>query len=141
MTLVVLILAICLVLALAAGVVESCIASWMIRRYKNVRSKDSSAQNTIESLESRLSRATSNLEEVKQQNRETFESLVQNVLMPTRSAIIKTCKTSAKTAEKTKAKNIMKALSSLQSKVIDDKTGEWLGTLIVDIESIVDAEL
>lgn len=141
MTLVVIILAICLVLALAAGVGETCVASWMIRRYKNVRSKDSAAQAAAESAERRYQSASNQLQENISLHKEQLNSIVINLLMPNRSAIIKTCKASAKTEEKAKAKAILKTLNEIQMFVDEPKSREWMAALMEEIQTIIGEEL
>ena len=141
MTLVVTILAICLVLALAAGVGETCVASWMICRYKNVRSKDSVAQSAAENAERRYQSASNELRENIRLRKEQLGSIVENLLMPNRSAIMKTCKASAKTEEKAKAKAILKTLNEIQMSVEDEKAGEWLSSLTVEISDLIGTEL
>lgn len=141
MTLVVTILAICLVLALAAGVGETCVASWMIRRYKNVRSKDSAAQAAAESAERRYQSASNQLQENISLHKEQLNSIVINLLMPNRSAIIKTCKASAKTEEKAKAKAILKTLNEIQMFVDEPKSREWMAALMEEIQTIIGEEL
>ena len=141
MTLVVTILTICLVLALVAGVIETCIASWMIRRYKNVRSKDSAAQSAAENAERRYQSASNELQENTRLHKEKLGDIVTNLLMPNRSAIMKTCKASAKTEEKAKAKAILKTLNEIQMSVEDEKAGEWLSSLTVEISDLIGAEL
>lgn len=141
MTLVVTILSVCLVLALAAGIVETCIASWMIRRYKNVRSKDSAAQSAAENAERRYQSASNQLQENTRLHKEQLGDIITNLLMPNRSAIMKTCKASAKTEEKVKAKAILKTLDEIQLSVEDKKAGEWLSSLTVEISDLIGAEL
>lgn len=141
MTLVVTILAICLVLALAAGVGETCVASWMIRRYKNVRSKDSVAQSAAENAERRYQSASNQLQENTRLHKEQLTDIITNLLMPNRSAILKTCKASAKTEEKAKAKAILKTLNEIQLSVEDEKAGEWLSSLTVEISDLIGAKL
>lgn len=141
MTLVVTILVICLVLALAAGVCETCVASWMIRRYKNVRSKDSAAQSAVENAECRYQSASNQLQENTRLHKEQLGDIITNLLMPNRSAIMKTCKASAKTEEKAKAKAILKTLNEIQLSVKDEKAGEWLSSLTVEISDLIGAEL
>ena len=141
MTLVVTILVICLVLALAAGVCETCVASWMIRRYKNVRSKDSAAQSAAENAERRYQSASNQLQENTRLHKEQLTGIITNLLMPNRSAIMKTCKASAKTEEKAKAKAILKTLNEIQMSVEDEKAGEWLSSLTVEISDLIGAEL
>lgn len=141
MTLVVAILVICLVLALAAGVGETCVASWMICRYKNVRSKDSVAQSAAENAERRYQSASNQLQENTRLHKEQLTGIITNLLMPNRSAILKTCKASAKTEEKAKAKAILKTLNEIQLSVEDEKAGEWLSSLTVEISDLIGAEL
>ena len=141
MTLVVTILVICLILALAAGVCETCVASWMIRRYKNVRSKDSAAQSAAENAERRYQSASNQLQENTRLHKEQLSDIITNLLMPNRSAIMKTCKASAKTEEKAKAKAILKTLNEIQMSVEDEKAGEWLSSLTVEISDLIGAEL
>ena len=141
MTLVVTILVICLVLALAAGVCETCVASWMIRRYKNVRSKDSAAQSAAENAERRYQSASNQLQENTRLHKEQLSDIITNLLMPNRSAILKTCKASAKTEEKAKAKAVLKTLNEIQLSVEDEKAGEWLSSLTVEISDLIGAEL
>lgn len=141
MTLVVTILAICLVLALAAGVGETCVASWMIRRYKNVRSKDSVAQSAAENAERRYQSASNQLQENTRLHKEQLTDIITNLLMPNRSAILKTCKASAKTEEKAKAKTILKTLNEIQLSVEGEKAGEWLSSLTVEISDLIGTEL
>ena len=141
MTLVVTILVICLALALVAGVGETCIASWMIRRYKNVRSKDSAAQSAAENAERKYQSASDLLRENIRLHKEKLGGIVTNLLMPNRSAILKTCKASAKTEEKVKAKAILKTLNEIQMSVEDEKAGEWLSSLTVEISDLIGAEL
>ena len=141
MTLVVTILVICLVLALAAGVCETCVASWMIRRYKNVHSKDSAAQSAAENAERRYQSASNQLQENTRLHKEQLSDIIANLLMPNRSAIMKTCKASAKTEEKAKAKAILKTLNEIQLSVEDEKAGEWLSSLTVEISDLIGAEL
>ena len=141
MTLVVTILVICLALALVAGVGETCVASWMIRRYKNVRSKDSAAQSAAENAERRYQSASNELQENTRLHKEQLTDIITNLLMPNRSAIMKTCKASAKTEEKAKAKAILKTLNEIQMSVEDEKAGEWLSSLTVEISDLIGAEL
>lgn len=141
MTLVVAILVICLVLALAAGVCETCVASWMIHRYKNVRSKDSAAQSAAENAERRYQSASNQLQENTRLHKEQLTDIITNLLMSNRSAILKTCKASAKTEEKAKAKAILKTLNEIQMSVEDEKAGEWLSSLTVEISDLIGAEL
>ena len=141
MTLVVTILVICLALALVAGVGETCVASWMIRRYKNVRSKDSAAQSAAENAERRYQSASNELQENTRWHKEQLTDIITNLLMPNRSAIMKTCKASAKTEEKAKAKAILKTLNEIQMSVEDEKAGEWLSSLTVEISDLIGAEL
>ena len=141
MTLVVTILVICLALALVAGVGETCVASWMIRRYKNVRSKDSAAQSAAENAERRYQSASNQLQENTRLHKEQLSDIITNLLMPNRSAIMKTCKASAKTEEKAKAKAILKTLNEIQMSVEDEKAGEWLSSLTVEISDLIGAEL
>ena len=141
MTLVVTILSVCLVLALAAGVIETCIASWMIRRYKNVCSKDSASQSAAENAERRYQSASNQLQENTCLHKEQLGDIITNLLMPNRSAIMKTCKASAKTEEKAKAKAILKTLNEIQLSVEDEKADEWLNSLTVEISDLIGAEL
>ena len=141
MTLVVTILVICLALALVAGVGETCIASWMIRRYKNVRSKDSAAQSAAENAERRYQSASNELQENTRLHKEQLTDIITNLLMSNRSAIMKTCKASAKTEEKAKAKAILKTLNEIQMSVEDEKASEWLSSLTVEISDLIGAEL
>ena len=141
MTLVVTILVICLALALVAGVGETCVASWMIRRYKNVRSKDSAAQSAAENAERRYQSASNELQENTRLHKEQLTDIITNLLMSNRSAIMKTCKASAKTEEKAKAKAILKTLNEIQMSVEDEKAGEWLSSLTVEISDLIGAEL
>ena len=141
MTLVVTILVICLVLALAAGVGETCVASWMICRYKNVRSKDSVAQSAAENAERRYQSASNQLQENTRLHKEQLTGIITHLLMPNRSAILKTCKASAKTEEKAKVKAILKTLNEIQMSVEDEKAGEWLSSLTVEISDLIGAEL
>ena len=141
MTLVVTILVICLALALVAGVGETCVASWMIRRYKNVRSKDSAAQSAAENAERRYQSASNELQENTRLHKEQLTDIITNLLMPNRSAIMKTCKASAKTEEKAKAKAILKTLNEIQMSVEDEKAGEWLSSLTVEISDLIGTEL
>lgn len=141
MTLVLTILVICLVLALAAGVGETCVASWMICRYKNVRSKDSVAQSAAENAERRYQSASNQLQENTRLHKEQLTGIITNLLMPNRSAILKTCKASAKTEEKAKAKAILKTLNEIQLSVEDEKAGEWLSSLMIEISDLIGAEL
>ena len=141
MTLVVTILVICLALALVAGVGETCVASWMIRRYKNVRSKDSAAQSAAENAERRYQSASNELQENTRLHKEQLTDIITNLLMSNRSAIMKTCKASAKTEEKAKAKAILKTLNEIQMSVEDEKAGEWLSSLTVEISDLIGTEL
>lgn len=135
------ILAICLVLALAAGVGETCVASWMIRRYKNVRSKDSVVQSAAENAERRYQSASNQLQENTRLHKEQLTDIITNLLMPNRSAILKTCKASAKTEEKAKAKAILKTLNEIQMSAEDEKAGEWLSSLTAEISDLIGTEL
>lgn len=141
MTLVVTILVICLVLALAAGVCETCVASWMIRRYKNVRSKDSAAQSAAENAERRYQSASDLLQENTRWHKEKLGDIIANLLMPNRSAILKTCKASAKTEEKAKAKAILKTLNEIHMSVDEPKSREWMAALMEEIQTIIGEEL
>ena len=141
MTLVVTILSVCLVLALAAGVIETCIASWMIRRYKRIKANESSNKSAAENAERRHQAAVEALDDANRVHKEICEKIVSTLPMPARSTLIKTCKSSAKTAEKAKAKAILKTLNEIQLSVEDEKAGEWLSSLTVEISDLIGAEL
>lgn len=141
MTLVVTILAICLVLALAAGVGETCVASWMIRRYKGVKANESSSKSAIENAERRHQAVVEALDDAKRVHKGICEKTVTTLLMPARATLIKTCKSSAKTAEKAKAKAILAVLNEIYMSVDEPKSREWMTALIEEIQTIIGEEL
>ena len=141
MTLVVTILVICLVLALAAGVCETCIASWMIRRYKGVKANESSNKSAAENAERRHQTAVEALDDANRVHKGICEKTVTTLLMPARSTLIKTCKSSAKTTEKTKAKAILAVLNEIHMSVDEPKSREWMTALIEEIQTIIGEEL
>ena len=141
MTLVVTILAICLVLALAAGVGETCVASWMIRRYKGVKANESSNKSAAENAERRHQAAVEALDDANRVHKGICEKIVTSLLMPARSTLIKTCKSSAKTAEKAKAKAILAVLNEIHMSVDEPKSQEWMTALIEEIQTIIGEEL
>ena len=141
MTLVVTILAICLVLALAAGVCETCIASWMIRRYKRIKANESSNKSAVENAERRHQAAVEALDDANRVHKGICEKTVVTLLMPARSTLIKTCKSSAKTTEKAKAKAILAVLNEIHMSVDEPKSREWMTALIEEIQTIIGEEL
>ena len=116
------------------GVCETCVASWMICRYKNVRSKDSAAQSAAENAERKYQSALNQLQENTRLHKEQLSDIVTNLLMPNRSAIMKTCKASAKTEEKAKAKAILKTLNEIQMSIDEPKSQEWMTALMEEIQ-------
>ena len=88
MTLVVTILAICLVLALAAGVIETCIASWMIRRYKGIKANESSNKSAVENAERRHQAAVEALDDANRVHKGICEKTVTSLLMPAFSTLL-----------------------------------------------------
>ena len=141
MTLVVTILSVCLVLALAAGVIETCIASWMIRRYKGIKANESSNKSAVENAERRHQAAVEALDDANRVHKGICEMTVVTLLMPARSTLIKTCKSSAKTAEKAKAKAILAVLNEIHMSVDEPKSREWMTALIKEIQTIIGEEL
>ena len=141
MTLVVTILAICLVLSLAVGAVETCIASWMIRRYKGVKANESSNKSAVENAERRHQAAVEALDDVNHVYKGICENTVTTLLMPARATLIKTCKSSAKTAEKAKAKAILSTLNEIHMSVDEPKSHEWVVALMEEIQTIIGEEL
>ena len=141
MTLVVTILSVCLVLALAAGVIETCIASWMIRRYKGIKANESSNKSAVENAERRHQAAVEALDDANRAHKGICEKTVVTLLMPARSTLIKTCKSSAKTAEKAKAKAILAVLNEIHMSVDEPKSREWMTALIKEIQTIIGEEL
>ena len=141
MTLVVTILSVCSVLALAAGVIETCIASWMIRRYKGVKANESSSKSAVENAERRHQAAVEALDDANRVHKGICEKIVSTLLMPARSTLIKTCKSSAKTAEKAKAKAILAVLNEIHMSVDEPKSREWMTALIKEIQTIIGEEL
>ena len=141
MTLVVTILSVCLVLALAAGVIETCIASWMIRRYKGIKANESSNKSAVENAERRHQAAVEALDDANRVHKGICEKTVVTLLMPARSTLIKTCKSSAKTAEKAKAKAILAVLNEIHMSVGEPKSREWMKALIKEIQTIIGEEL
>ena len=141
MTLVVIILSVCLVLALAAGVIETCIASWMIRRYKGIKANESSNKSAVENAERRHQAAAEALDDANRVHKGICEKTVVTLLMPARSTLIKTCKSSAKTAEKAKAKAILAVLNEIHMSVDEPKSREWMTALIEEIQTIIGEEL
>ena len=141
MTLVVTILAICLVLALAAGVIETCIASWMIRRYKGIKANESSNKSAVENAERRHQAAVEALDDANRVHKGICEKTVTSLLMPARSTLIKTCKSSAKTAEKAKAKAILSTLNEIYMSINEPKSREWMAALMEEIQTIIGEEL
>ena len=141
MTLVVTILSVCLVLALAAGVIETCIASWMIRRYKGIKANESSNKSAVENAERRHQAAVEALDDANRVHKGICERTVVTLLMPARSTLIKTCKSSAKTAEKAKAKAILAVLNEIHMSVDEPKSREWMTALIKEIQTIIGEEL
>lgn len=141
MTLVVTILSVCLVLALAAGVIETCIASWMIRRYKGIKANESSNKSAVENAERRHQAAVEALDDANRVHKGICEKTAVTLLMPARSTLIKTCKSSAKTAEKAKAKAILAVLNEIHMSVDEPKSREWMTALIKEIQTIIGEEL
>ena len=141
MTLVVTILSVCLVLALAAGVIETCIASWMIRCYKGIKANESSTKSAVENAERRHQAAVEALDDANRVHKGICEKTVVTLLMPARSTLIKTCKSSAKTAEKAKAKAILAVLNEIHMSVDEPKSREWMTALIEEIQTIIGEEL
>ena len=141
MTLVVTILSVCLVLALAAGVIETCIASWMIRRYKGIKANESSNKSAVENAERRHQAAVEALDDANRVHKGICKKTVVTLLMPARSTLIKTCKSSAKTAEKAKAKAILTVLNEIHMSVDEPKSREWMTALIEEIQTIIGEEL
>ena len=141
MTLVVTILSVCLVLALAAGVIETCIASWMIRRYKGIKANESSNKSAVENAERRHQAAVEALDDANRVHKGSCEKTVVTLLMPARSTLIKTCKSSAKTAEEAKAKAILGVLNEIHMSVDEPKSREWMTALIKEIQTIIGEEL
>ena len=141
MTLVVTILAICLVLALVAGVCETCIVSWMIRRYKGIKANESSNKSAVENAERRHQAAVEALDDANRVHKGICEKTVVTLLMPARSTLIKTCKSSAKTTEKAKAKAILAVLNEIHMSVDEPKSREWMTALIEEIQTIIGEEL
>ena len=141
MTLVVTILSVCLVLALAAGVIETCIASWMIRHYKGIKANESSNKSAVENAERRHQAAVEALDDANRVHKGICEKTVVTLLMPARSTLIKTCKSSAKTAEKAKAKAMLAVLNEIHMSVDEPKSREWMTALIEEIQTIIGEEL
>lgn len=141
MILVLTILVVCLVLALAAGVGETCVASWMIRRYKGVKANESSNKSAVENAERRHQAAVEALDDANRVHKGICEKTVVTLLMPARSTLIKTCKSSAKTAEKAKAKAILAVLNEIHMSVDEPKSREWMTALIEEIQTIIGEEL
>ena len=141
MTLVLTILVICLVFALAAGVCETCIASWMIRRYKRIKANESSNKSAVENAERRHQAAVEALDDANRVHKGICEKTVVTLLMPARSTLIKTCKSSAKTTEKAKAKAILAVLNEIHMSVDEPKSREWMTALIEEIQTIIGEEL
>ena len=141
MTLVLTIWVICLVLALAAGVIETCIASWMIRRYKRIKANESLNKSAVENAERRHQAAVEALDDANRVHKGICEKTVVTLLMPARSTLIKTCKSSAKTAEKAKAKAILAVLNEIHMSVDEPKSREWMTALIEEIQTIIREEL
>lgn len=141
MTLVVTILSVCLVLALAAGVIETCIASWMIRRYKGIKANESSNKSAVENAERRHQAAIEALDDANRVHKGICEKTVTTLLTPARSTLIKTCKSSAKTAEKAKAKAILAVLNEIHMSVDEPKSQEWMTALMKEIQTIIGEEL
>lgn len=140
MTLVLTILVICLVLALAAGVGETCVASWMIRRYKGVKANESSNKSAVENAERRHQAAVEDLDEANRVYKGICEKTVTTLLMPARATLIKTCKSSAKTVEKAKAKAILSTLNEIHMSIDEPKSCEWMTALIEEIQTIIGEE-
>lgn len=141
MTLVVTILSVCLVLALAAGVGETCVASWMIRRYKGVKANESSNKSAAENAERRHQAAVEALDDANHVYKGICENTVTTLLMPARATLIKTCKSSARTAEKAKAKAILSTLNEIHMSVDEPKSREWVVALMEEIQTIIGEEL
>lgn len=141
MTLIVTILTVCLVLALVAGVVETCIASWMIRRYKGAKDNESLSNAAAERAERRHQAAVEALEEINLVFEELCENTVTTLLMPSRATLIRTCKSSAKTVEKAKAKAILSTLDVIRLTINDPESIEWIEALMEEMETIVGEEL
>lgn len=141
MTLVVTILSVCLVLALAAGIIETCIASWMIRRYKGIKANESSNKSAVENAERRHQAAIEALDDANRVHKGICEKTVTTLLMPARSTLIKTCKSSAKTAEKAKAKAILAVLNEIHMSIDEPKSQEWMTALMKEIQTIIGEEL
>lgn len=141
MTLVVTILAICLVFALAAGIIETCMASWMIRRYKRIKANESSDKSAVENAERRHQVVVEALDNANRVHKGICEKIVSTLLMPVRSTLIKTCKSSAKTAEKAKAKAILTVLNEIHMFIDEPKSREWMATFMEEIQTIIGEEL
>lgn len=141
MTLVVTILSVCLVLALVAGVGETCVASWMIRRYRGAKANESSSKSAVENAERRHQAAVEALDDANRVHKGICEKTVTTLLMPARSTLIKTCKSSAKTAEKAKAKAILSTLNGIHMSVDEPESQEWVAALMEEIQTIIGEEL
>ena len=141
MTLVVTILSVCLVLALAAGVIETCIASWMIRRYKRIKANESSNKSAAENAERRHQAAVEALDDANRVHKGICEKIVTTLLMPARATLIKTCRSSAKTTEKAKAKAILSTLNEIYMSINEPKSREWMTALMEEIQTIIGEEL
>lgn len=141
MTLVVIILTVCLVLALVAGVVEACIASWMIRRYKGAKENESLSKAAAERAERRHQTAVEALEEINLVHKGICEDVVADIFLPARATLIRACKSSAKTAEKAKAKAILTTLDGIRISVNEPDSRKWIDSLVEEIQTIIGEEL
>ena len=113
----------------------------MIRRYKGIKANESSNKSAVENAERRHQAAVEALDDANRVHKGICEKTVVTLLMPARSTLIKTCKSSAKTAEKAKAKAILAVLNEIHMSVDEPKSREWMTALIEEIQTIIGEEL
>lgn len=139
MTLVVIILSVCLVLALAAGVGETCIASYNIRRARRAESKIRDAEAKEERATSILERAEKQAAERQQDLAKQFASVVENFVKPNRAAFIKTAKAAHKSGKTERVNTIISLLSSIKNVYLqDEEARQYVSDLMNDLQNTVD---
>lgn len=141
MTLTVIILLVCLILALVAGVVETCIASWMIRRYTKKARELKSSVSSLKWKEEELSEANLKLNDSKIWQTNLCEYTISSLLFPVRAQLIKACKASAATETKEKGTNIMSTLVMIKDNTESDDLKKWITDLIYEVNSIMNPHL
>lgn len=139
MTLVVTILSVCLVLALAAGVGETGIASYNIRRARRAESKIHNAEAKEERAASILERAEKQAAERQQDLAKQFASIVEILVKPNRAAFIKTAKAAHKSGKIERVNTTISLLSSIKNVYLqDEEARQYVSNLMNDLQNTLD---